>query len=91
LQVDIGSTYAKSPEKQGGLKIVLDNPTVILYSQTMRKEMKVGQTVEVPEWQKLPGVPYFGTITQAGKNKVRVLFPIRKFVWLEKSRVKVCR
>jgi len=54
--------------------------------------MRVGRTVEVPEWKaKGPGYPYVGTITQVGKNKVRVLFPIRKFVWLEKSRVKVSR
>ena len=53
--------------------------------------MRVSQTVEVPEWKKAPGAPYFATTTQTTKNKVRVLFPIHKFVWLEKLRVKVFR
>jgi hypothetical protein len=57
----------------------------------MEKKMGVGQTVEVPEWKKTPGAPYFGTTTQTTKNKVGVLFPIHKFVWPERSRVKVCR
>ncbi|MGH9745076.1 MAG: hypothetical protein ACRD59_03050 [Candidatus Acidiferrales bacterium] len=47
--------------------------------------------MEVAEWKNMPHVPYFGTITQVTKNKVRVLFPIRKFVWLEKSQVMVTR
>jgi hypothetical protein len=55
-----------------------------------KKAFKVGQLVEVPEWKPLPG-PYVGNVTQVGKNKVRVLFPIHRFVWLEKSRVKVKR
>lgn len=54
------------------------------------RTIKVGQLVEVPEWEKRPG-PYVGTVTQISKNKVRVLFPIRKFVWLEKSRIKASR
>jgi hypothetical protein len=57
----------------------------------MEKKMRVSQTVEVPEWKKAPGAPYFATTTQTTKNKVRVLFPIHKFVWLEKLRVKVFR
>jgi len=53
--------------------------------------MKVGQSIEVPEWKKIPNNLCYGTITQITKNKVRVLFPIRKFVWLDKSQVKVIR
>lgn len=51
--------------------------------------MKVGAHIEVPEWKKIPHNMCYGTITQITKNKVRVLFPIRKFVWLNKSQVKV--
>jgi hypothetical protein len=51
--------------------------------------MKVGAHIEVPEWKKTPQSMCYGTITQITKKKVRVLFPIRKFVWLDKSQVKV--
>jgi hypothetical protein len=33
--------------------------------------------------------PDRGTATQVTRSKVRVLFPIRKFVWLNRSDVKV--
>ena len=57
----------------------------------MKHQLRVGQSIEVPEWKNMPHVPYFGTITQVTKNKVRVLFPIRKFVWLDKSKVQRAR
>jgi len=57
----------------------------------MKQNIKVGQSIEVPEWKDKPHTPYFGTVTQVTKNKVRVLFPICKYVWLAKSQVRKAR
>lgn len=57
----------------------------------MRRDMKVGQSIVVPEWEKMQSMVCYGTITQVTKNKVRVLFPVRKFVWLDESQVKRVR
>ena len=71
--------------------MVLDNPFVIGYSLVMRGYIKVGQSIQVPKWKEIPNNLCYGTITRVTKNKVRILFPIRKFVWLDKSEVKVIR
>lgn len=48
--------------------------------------LKVGDEVYIPirmdrpEGDKIPGI-----VTQVGKRKVRVLVPIRKFVWVPRS------
>ena len=46
-----------------------------------RSTLKLGQLVTVADWKELKG-PDTGTVIQIGTRKARVLFPIRKFVWL---------
>ena len=55
----------------------------------MAKKLRKGSSVEVNGdimlqngWRRWP--PYYqaGTVTQVGRNKARVLFPIRSFVWV---------
>ena len=53
-------------------------------------KLKIGMLVEVPSWEKLHG-PNVGNITQIGTRKARVLFPIRKFVWLPLDSLKPAR
>ena len=64
---------------------------MIGYILGMKQQWKVGQSIVVPEWEKMPHMVCHGTVTQVTKNKVRVLFPFRKFVWLDKSQVKRVR
>jgi hypothetical protein len=50
---------------------------------------RVGDPVEIPINFDLPeGKTMPGTVTQIGKHKVRVLVPIRKFVWVPVDLVK---
>jgi hypothetical protein len=48
-------------------------------TQKRQHSFKVGDTVELNTTS--PG-PKCGTVTQISRCKIRVLFPIRKFVWL---------
>jgi hypothetical protein len=52
----------------------------------MRREYKVGEDVELLAPQ-LPNAPTVGTVTRVTKNKVLVLFPIHKYVWLDRLAV----
>jgi hypothetical protein len=55
----------------------------------MRKQFKVGQGVRLLN-QPVNAINE-GTITQLGRHKVRVLFPINKTVWVSKEGCKVVR
>jgi hypothetical protein len=47
------------------------------------RQLRVGESVEIPMNSDLPeGKMMPGTVTQVGKHKVRVLVPVRKFVWV---------
>jgi hypothetical protein len=53
------------------------------------RQLRVGDPVEIPMDFDLPeGKTMPGTVTQVGKQKVRVLVPIRKFVWVPVGLVK---
>ena len=77
------------------MKIALDNPFVIGYSLViMAKKLRKGSAVEVnPKYQVngtlWPEHLYRGTVTQIGRTKARVLFPIRVFYWLPIDMLKI--
>lgn len=59
----------------------------VMKEKAMKKKMRKGSAVVVIA---KPWVgPNRGTVTQAGRRKARVLFPIRKFIWLPKEILKV--
>jgi len=55
----------------------------------MRKEFKVGQGVRL--LNQPANAINEGTITQVGRYKVRVLFPINKTVWVSKDSCKAVK
>lgn len=50
-------------------------------------KLKIGQTVYVRDEIGC----YPGTVTQPGEQKVRILFPIRKFCWVFKECIRIKR
>lgn len=57
------------------------------------KKMRKGSAVVITAKYNVDGSPWRGpkrgTVTQMGRHNARVLFPIRKFVWLPKDLLKV--
>lgn len=53
----------------------------------MATKLRKGSAVQVTKQGWLG--PDRGTVTQVTETKVRILFPIRKFVWLPKADVKI--
>jgi len=49
--------------------------------------MRVGQSVKLVKRLQHPHAPISGTIRRLTKNKVLVLFPISKMVWLNREDV----